>query len=200
MNAQTWISLALAIVAVAALCFTGLSAITAVRQARLHENTTRSAAQPYIWADLRPDDAQGGLLLFVLGNSGRTVATNVRVVTTPPLDDASTHPRTRRVVDQLSQGLSSLPPGRTMVWSLGPLRAHLSQDEPARCYVVQIDAEGPYGPVPTLKYTLDLEDLRVTKAPRDGSMHLIAEAIKQAGDAVAASVRDQNQHDDDVAG
>lgn len=111
MTAQTWISVALAVIAGVALFFTGLSAISARQQTKIQDKLRKDAAQPYVWVDLRPDEAQGGLLLLLVGNSGATVATDVRVRFTPDLIDQSTHRSNQSVADRISSGIASLPPG-----------------------------------------------------------------------------------------
>lgn len=58
------------------------------RQTVIQEALSRRSAEPYVWADLRPDDRKGGLLVLVVGNSGPTVATDVVVWFQPPLHDA----------------------------------------------------------------------------------------------------------------
>jgi len=61
----------------------------------------------------------------------------------------------------------------------------MPQEAPALRYEVHIDANGPFGPVPTLRYYIDLDDLRLTKAPRGGSLHLIAKSIEDAAKLIA---------------
>ncbi len=85
MNAGIWVGVAAVIVAAAALYFTGLSARAAGRAAAAAEEQSKiqrqlriDAAQPYVWVDVRPDEA-GTLLNLVIGNSGPTVATNVHI-------------------------------------------------------------------------------------------------------------------------
>jgi hypothetical protein len=185
----TALSVAAILIALAAAFFTGIAALAAWRQTQLQREIARDAAQPYVWADLRADDAQGGLLMLLLGNSGRTVATNVRITTDPRLVDHATHAdRTRPVPDQIARGISSLAPGRTMRWHLGALRDHLEKGIVAQRYVIRIEADGPFGPVPPLEYTIDLEDIRVTKRLPEGSMHLVAEAIRESSKHIATSL------------
>jgi hypothetical protein len=85
-DAQTWVAIAAAVIAVIALYFNAQYTRAADRAVRSAEAQTKiqqqlriDAAQPYIWVDVRPDDVTGTLLNLVIGNSGPTVATNVRV-------------------------------------------------------------------------------------------------------------------------
>jgi hypothetical protein len=91
-NAETWVAVAAALIAAAALYFNWRSTRAAGRAARAAEEQTKvqqqlriDAAQPYVWVDVRPDDATATLLNLVIGNSGPTVAVNVRVRVDPPL-------------------------------------------------------------------------------------------------------------------
>jgi len=92
MNAEAWIAVGAALIAGVALYFNGRSTRAATRAARAAEEQTKiqqqlrvDAALPYVWVDVRPDDATGTLLNLVVGNSGPTVATNIRVRVDPPL-------------------------------------------------------------------------------------------------------------------
>jgi hypothetical protein len=91
------------------------------------------------WADIRGDEGQGQALALLLGNSGPSIARNVRVLFDPA------PPATLDILEILSQGISSLAPGRTMQWMLGA--AHNAVDWGAQNrYRVRIDAEGPLAP------------------------------------------------------
>jgi hypothetical protein len=186
---ETVLSVAAFVISLAAAFFTGVAAIAAWRQTQLQRQISRDAAQPYVWADLRPDEVEAGLLMLLVGNSGRTVATNVRVSTEPRLTDLATNlDRTRPVPDQIARGISSLAPGRVMRWHLGAVREHLPAGTVGQRYLIRIEAEGPFGAVPPLEYSADLEDIRVTKRLPEGSMHLIAEAVRESATKVATSI------------
>ena len=64
MNAQTWVAIAAAVIAVIALYFNARYTRAADRAARSAEAQTKiqqqlriDAAQPYVWVDVRPDQA-----------------------------------------------------------------------------------------------------------------------------------------------
>ena len=89
-NVGTWIAIFAALIALAALYFNWQSTQAALRAAHAAEEQTKiqlriDAAQPYVWVDIRSDDAQGTRLNLVMGNSGPTVAEKVRVKVSPPL-------------------------------------------------------------------------------------------------------------------
>jgi hypothetical protein len=186
MTAETWVSISLAVIAFAALFFTGRSAKAAKDQTAIQRQLREDAAQPYVWADLRPDEPQAGLLLFIVGNSGPTVATNVRIrFDLPPTDQHQNH-EAGGVFDRLAiQGISSLPPGRTMAWSLGSVQAALSPTVGSGSrHAVTITCDGPFGSLPALSYFIDLEDLRYTRAVGSGSMRHIADSINALAKAL----------------
>jgi hypothetical protein len=55
---------------------------------------------------------------LVVGNSGPTVATDVKVTVEPPFPGIEQLQGTR-AQDRLAEGFKSLPPGRTLGWWLG---------------------------------------------------------------------------------
>lgn len=153
---------------------------------------TEQALQPYLWADLRPR-ADGSLLVLHIGNSGPTVATHVRFRFDPPLADLAEEDRRdrmRRTDAALADGLTSLAPGRTLEWTLGRAGVLVPADEPAPSVRVTIDADGPYGSLPTLVYVIDLEQVKYSSGRGEG-LGLIerAEAVRSATNA-ARSLRD----------
>lgn len=184
MTAQTWVSVVLAGIAFASLLLAVASTRAALGQTRLQQKAREDAAQPYVWADLRPDRAQAGLLLLELGNAGPTVATNVRVQVDPPLEDRHARREGAEVLDRLQTGISSLAPGRRIEWSFGAVLDHIQQDKISPKYTLSVDADGPYGPVPTLVYDVSLEEIRHSLAVGTGSLKLLTESLNKNTDAI----------------
>jgi hypothetical protein len=92
----------------------------AEEQSRIQHQLRIEAAQPYIWVDVRPDEVTSVILNLIIGNSGPTVATNVRVVIDPPLPAIEQlQDRAQTAQDLLAAGIKALPPGRTLTWPLG---------------------------------------------------------------------------------
>lgn len=151
----------------------------AVRQTELQEQVQRDAAQPYIWVDFRLDSTQGELINLVLRNEGPTVASDVRISFTPPLQTAGVAGRLDSVQQLLRDGFQSMPPGREMIWSfaIGHVLFAEGSDAPMR-YSVTIKANGPQGEVPPLSYVLDIEEFRNVSAPRHGTLNEVAKAIR----------------------
>ncbi|MGY1855473.1 hypothetical protein [Modestobacter sp. SYSU DS0290] len=143
-------------------------------QRRMH----RDAAQPYVWADVRPDLGHGQLIQVIVENSGPTVARDVRVSFDPPLVDV--HRKNRVFFTGLDSGISALTPGRRMTWNLG-VSFEVMSEGIVGAHQVTVDAVGPFGPVEQLRYTLDLRQWREGSAAPPGSLHEIRNAIVDIG-------------------
>ncbi len=180
-----------ALAAIAALYYNYKSARAAERAAGAAEEQSQiqrqlriDAAQPYVWVDVRPDEVTSVILNLVIGNSGPTVATNVRVMIDPPLPAIEQlRDRAQTAQELLADGIKSLPPGRTLVWPLGQGFNILAGDGP-HVHIFMIEAEGPFGSLPSQAYPLDLSDWRGAMHRPAGSLHEVARAIeKLAGEA-----------------
>lgn len=181
------------LISLAALIFTIRSAVASERSARAAERAAAAAeaqteiqrqiqiaaAQPYIWADVREDDNQGVLLDLLIGNSGPTVANNVRLRIDPPLPTHRQLEETTKAQQRLAeQGISSLPPGAVIRWHLGP-GFDLIQPDGQQRHEITITADGPFGPTPQLTYVVDLANLRGQPVHPQGSLHLLTKAVEQ---------------------
>lgn len=179
MTLETATALAAVVIAFVALFFTGLAAKAAWDQTAIQRQLRREAAEPYVWADVRADPHTGTLLNLVIGNSGPTVATNVRVKVTPPLAAVGGRAdKIERVQARLSAGFESLAPGKVLPWSLGPAPDLINEDGD-HAHTFTIDADGPFGPIPTLTYVVDMDDWREHVDRPDGSLHLVRDAIRE---------------------
>jgi hypothetical protein len=144
-------------------------------QTALQRQMHQDATQPYVWADVRPDDGHGQLVKVVVHNAGPTVATSIRIAFDPPLPDGIPH-RPGSTFTALDSGISALAPGRSMSWNLG-VGHELLASEVARAYQVTVDAMGPFGPVPQLRYTIDLREWSKTAGQPPGTLHEVRNAI-----------------------
>jgi hypothetical protein len=154
----------------------------AARQLEASVEATEQALQPYVWADLRAR-SDGGFLVLHLGNSGPTVATGVRVQFAPPLETVTTENRRTAIAATaatLAQGLKSLAPGRTIEWTLGMTHEIVPEQGTAPSVLVTIDADGPFGALPTLQYNIDLEQVKYSSSRGEG-LGLIEKAIRSVG-------------------
>lgn len=185
MNVETGVAVIAALFAGVALYFNGRTTRAARRAAHAAEEQTKiqrqlriDAAQPYVWVDVRPDDAMGTLLNLVVGNSGPTVATNVRVKIDPPLPAIDQfEDRVEAAQQLLADGLQSLAPGRIFTWPLGQGFNLLTDDGP-QPYEFTVTADGPFGHVPELTYVVNISDLRGALDRPPGSLHQLTLAVK----------------------
>lgn len=152
------------------------AADAAVEQTKLQDQMRRAASQPYVWVDVRPDDDNGGMIFLLVGNSGPTVATNVRVTFDPPLPDTGIF-KDGTSFARLSNGLASLPPGRTMAWVLGPSYAVGTETAGWVKHQITVCADGPLGPLEPLEYSITLNDLLHTELAPRGTLRGIASAV-----------------------
>jgi hypothetical protein len=157
------------------------AAAEAEQQTEIQMQLRKDAAQPYVWVDVRPDDVTDVLLNLVIGNSGPTIAQNVRATIDPPLEAIDQlKDRAETAQDLLTRGISSLPPGRTLVWPLGQGFNILAEGRPKK-HTITVTADGPFGPVPPLTYVLDLMDYKGHMHRPVGSLHLLTKAIENIG-------------------
>jgi hypothetical protein len=147
------------------------------QQTALQRDIAESAQQPYVWADVQVR-RDAWMLELVVGNSGPTVATNVRVDIQPPFADSPDF-HLAQIQGRLRKGLTSLGPGRQWRWTIGPSPDHVGTDI-AR--VVTIDCDGPFGPVATNQYVVNLHNFQEASAGKDpGSIRELTQAVERVG-------------------
>ena len=152
---------------------------TARRQIELQREQAEAAAQPYVWADIQPDPQVGHMLQLVVSNAGPTVATNVRVTSTPPLPSAP--PYTERIDSLelvLKRGISSLAPHRSLRWILG-VSSDLFKPSAPEPITLRVEAEGPHGPLAPLEIRVDFTDWANARDAPEGSLHQVRRAIQE---------------------
>ncbi len=167
----------------------GRSAVAAERAAIATEEYVKvekqlrvEAQQPYVWVDIRPDETTGVLLNLVIGNSGPTIARNVRATIEPPFEAIpQLRDRVETAQDLLARGISSLPPGRTLVWPLGQ-GFNLLNNNGADLHKITIECDGPFGAVPAFTYALDLLDWKGHMDRPAGSIHELTRAVDRIND------------------
>lgn len=135
------------------------SARAAERQIQLTEQIRREQAEPYVVVDIRPSDHVSHVFELVIENVGPTVARNVRIRFDPPLERVgeASRPHWTPIRESLllTQGIPLMPPGRRMEWFIDTTHERFDSDLPMQ-YTATVDAEGPFGPVETLTYKIDL--------------------------------------------
>ena len=142
-------------------------------QTKQQKQAAKDAAQPMLWVDIRGDDGQGQALL--LGNSGPSIARNVKVLFDPP------PPATldiKPILEILKKGIASVPPGRTMQWTLGAAQ-NASDWDGHKAYRVRIEAEGPFGAIEPLEYVISVDDLHGSRTAPPGNLHAVAAELHE---------------------
>jgi hypothetical protein len=151
------------------------SANASREQTKQQKQAAKDATQPMLWVDIRGDDGQGQALLLLLGNSGPSIARNVKVILDPP------PPATldiKPILEILKQGITSVPPGRTMQWTLGAAQ-NTSDWNGHKAYRVRIEAEGPFGDIEPLEYVISVDDLHDSRAAPPGNLHAVAAELRE---------------------
>lgn len=153
-------------------------------QTELQRDLAREALQPYVWADIQPDMQQGTVLQVVVGNTGPTVARNVRVTFDPPLPAGQQQSdKVENVQRVLTDGIRSLAPNRVIRWSLGAGYEVLSSEVP-QVRAVRVEGDGPHGPLPVLEMQIDISEWRQARDAPDGSLHHVRGAINDLAKTV----------------
>jgi hypothetical protein len=178
MNAGTWVAVVAAVIAAVSLHFNWRYTRTAVEQTKIQRQLRIDAAQPYVWADIAPDEVSGVVLQLVVGNSGQTIATNVRVTVDPPLEAIDRlKERFETAQSRLASGIQSVAPGRTFMWPIGQ-GFNILKDDRRQAYTFTITADGPFGPVPPLTYVVDMSDWRGVLHRPAGSLFELTQVVK----------------------
>jgi hypothetical protein len=177
---EYWVALGAA-VSILSLMVAGFSLIYVRRSAKASREQTKQqkqaakdAAQPMLWVDIRGDDGQGQALVLLLGNSGPSIARNVKVLFDPPPATLDIKP----ILEILKKGIASVPPGRTMQWTLGAAQ-NASDREGHKAYRVRIEAEGPFGAIEPLEYVISVDDLHDSRIAPPGNLHAVAAELRE---------------------
>jgi hypothetical protein len=82
------------------------------------------------------------------------------------------------ILEILKKGIASVPPGRTMQWTLGA--AHNPSDWDAhKAYRVRIEAEGQFGAIEPLEYVLSVDHPDGSHAAPPGNLHAVAAELRE---------------------
>jgi hypothetical protein len=162
----------------------------AAQQLVIAEQIRRDQAQPYVFADLRPDERDPVRMVLVIENRGATIARNVRIAFDPPLRSKSY--REVSSLRVLQDGIPALPPGRRISWDFESSLSVLDADLPRR-YTVTVDADGPFGPVDQLVYDIDFGPLDGSDIRSSGQLRDIEQQLRQIRQAIGRLTTAVNQ-------
>lgn len=152
----------------------------AIEQTELQRAIAEESRAAVVWADVRPHPDSPDFLYLSVGNSGLSVAREVRVRIDPPIKGTSDAPeRAKEVQDAARSGIASLVPGRTYEWRLGLAReiiqANLDQSG-IRLTITWEDERGcTYGDT----FPIRVSDVWMTAIVTRGSLKDVANAIKR---------------------
>ncbi|MBT2480246.1 hypothetical protein [Streptomyces sp. ISL-94] len=190
------VQIATVVISVAALVFSTTAAFWALvynrRQARavvqanaLTEKAQREQAEPYVVVDIRPRIPGSSLLVLVIENIGQTLARNVRISVSPPLQTTLGAERAATLNRVVDRPIATLPPTRRIPFVMDVGHQLFSSELP-KVYEFRVESDGPFGRVDPLTYTVDLEALRDSALETDStewSAHQIAKHLKRSADA-----------------
>jgi hypothetical protein len=165
-----------------------VSAVYAFLAVRQTKQMRKDAQRPFVWVDIRPDDEDGQTLLLIVGNSGPTMARNIRVSFSPPLPTGDAALESAVAQQRLSVGLASLAPGRQLAWALGASHQVSDNDEWSD-HAMTVLADGPFGPLDPLKYTFSIRDILDTRITSPGTLRGVTRAINHAGSQPRSPLR-----------
>ncbi|MGW4020697.1 hypothetical protein [Streptomyces sp. NPDC005009] len=139
----------------------------AVRQVEIAERAHREAAEPYIVVDIRSRTPGSMLLVLAIENLGTTLARNVRISISPPLQSSLGPERVEAINSVLSRPISQMPPRGVLKYTLDVGFGLFEDSSLPRVYSVTVNADGPYGAVETLNYVIDLNILQNAALDRE---------------------------------
>ncbi|MFE4417698.1 hypothetical protein [Streptomyces sp. NPDC056817] len=177
------IALALSIIsAVVTFVYSHKQTKAAARANALTERAQREQSEPYVVADIRERVPGSELLVFVIENTGPTMARDVQLTVDPPLQSSLGDDTAAELNAAVTRRISVLPPKRQLIFLMDVGHGLFSSDAP-RLYTVRIESSGPFGPIEPLTYTIDLDVLKHALLNRESlewSTHVMAEEAKKA--------------------
>jgi hypothetical protein len=126
------------------------------QQIQQTDDAQREQKQPYVIVDIQPMTPDVAALAFIIENIGTTVARNVRVSSTPPLESAWGQDLTDTLQEVTARTIPMLPPGRRLTFLFDD-QSRMNNDSLPRVYTFTADCEGPFGPVEQMTYIADLD-------------------------------------------
>ncbi|MFK0237918.1 hypothetical protein [Streptomyces vinaceus] len=127
----------------------------------------------------------------MIENIGQTLARNVRISVTPPLQTTLGAEKAEILNRAVGRHIATLPPKRRTPFVMDVGHQLFSSELP-KVYEFQADADGPFGRVGTLTYTVDLEALRDSALETDSvewSVHQVAEHFGETVKALGRQAR-----------
>jgi hypothetical protein len=134
--------------------------LAAQEQVEIQRQIRIDGLQPQVWVDFQLVGYQERLLNLTVGNNGPSIARNVRVVVDPPIKPIEElRERFEIALSALNDGLPSLTPGRKLTWPIGQT-FNVITDADSQRHSFMLTADGPFGPIDPIEFTIDLANLR----------------------------------------
>jgi hypothetical protein len=192
-----WIALIAVVVAMVAALISAWQAhiarTSAAGQLALAERVYRESNEPYVIVDVQPREPWSFIFVIVIENVGPTVARNVRITVSPELESSEGNEISFELREALARTIPMMPPGRRLEFMFDTNKRW--QSELPMIFEFSVDATGPFGPVETSQYTVDLNVLganiareRPTKTLED-ELKKVRQQLKRFGDHYEATNR-----------
>ncbi|MFE1949944.1 hypothetical protein ACFW9D_05680 [Streptomyces sp. NPDC059524] len=156
MNLEQWTF----VVAAASMVAAAVAAyqVKYARQAlRFSERVQREASEPYVIVSIRPLQPWVPVLVVAIENTGPTVARNIRIAVSPDIESSLGDEMTQQLRQALARTIPMLPPGQKLEYPLDG-EERWSSGLPM-LYTFTVNAEGPHGPLETMRYVSDISVL-----------------------------------------
>ncbi|TDB95350.1 hypothetical protein [Actinomadura sp. 7K534] len=172
-----------------------LQADSALRQLELSEKVRREQQEPYVVVNIRPSEHVTNVFLLVIENLGPTVARNVRIGCSPPIERVAEQELPGKFILRNSfifnQGIPIMPPGWKIELFFDMSHKRLNSDLPLQ-YTFTADTEGPFGPVEQLTYEVDLRmftevETLTVKGVHQGVKEM--EKLRKAAENISSALR-----------
>lgn len=161
LDAGDWISFGTALIAVAAAGISiwqaRIARASAVGQLALAERVHREANEPYVIVDVQPREPWSFIFVVLIENVGPTVARNVRITATPELESSLGASQTSEIRQALARTIPFMPPGRQLAYFFDT-NNRWDSGLPM-VFEFTVESTGPYGPMETTRYLVDLHVL-----------------------------------------
>lgn len=150
------IAAAALLVSFAAVVYSRRQTGLAAEQLELARRIQIEASEPYVIADIVPRVGGSGLLQFRIENIGPTLARDVQLTVSPPLQGGGHDEWDQTLARVVARKIPVLPPGRHIAWHFASGFTIFKNASLPRQYTVTVNATGPAGPVTPLTYIIDL--------------------------------------------
>lgn len=151
----------------------------AIEQTELQRQIAIEARGAVVWADIRPHPDARDSLFILVGNTGMSVAHDVRVRIEPPLDGGEYFGEVANKVQSAARsGIASLTPGRTFEWRLGDAREILQSNLEVEQHEMVITWADARGDQRRDAFPIRMGDIWTTSIVQKGSLADVAKAIK----------------------